>query len=101
MDKYRYPGWGHTIQSLSNEKPNGRVPQLELDNGNLLAESNAILSYLATGTYLLPVDQFEYAQVLEWLFFKQYSHEPYIAMRRSIRHVQGMPAERAAEFDAK
>ena len=101
MDKYRYPGWGHTIQSLSNEKPNGRVPLLELDNDNLLAESNAILCYLATGTDLLPVDQFENAKVLEWLFFEQYSHEPYIAVRRSIRHVQGMPTERVAEFDAK
>ena len=88
-------------KAFLTKNPNGRVPLLELDDGRLLAESNAILCYLATGSDLLSVDQFEYAQVLEWLFFEQYSHEPYIAVRRSIRHVQGMPPERVAEFDAK
>ena len=64
--------------------PNGRVPVLELDDGRLLPESNAILCYLADGTPFLPTERFERAQVLQWLFFEQYSHEPYIAVARFI-----------------
>jgi glutathione S-transferase len=83
------------------KNPNGRVPLLELDDGKVLAKSNAILCYLATGSDLLPVDHFDHGKVMEWLFFEQYSHEPYIAVRRAIRHVQGMPAEREAEYKSK
>ncbi|MEP7044594.1 MAG: glutathione S-transferase family protein [Dokdonella sp.] len=63
---------------------NGRVPLLELDDGRRLAESNAILSYLAEGTPLLPADRWLRAQTLQWLFFEQYSHEPYVAVARFI-----------------
>jgi glutathione S-transferase len=59
---------------------NGRVPVLELDDGICLAESNAILCYLADGTELWPEDRLERARTLQWLFFEQYSHEPYIAV---------------------
>jgi len=59
-----------------------RVPTLVLDDGEPLAESNAILCYLAEGTPLLGEDRLERARVLQWLFFEQYSHEPYIAVVR-------------------
>ncbi len=58
-----------------------KVPLLELEDGRFLAESNAILLYLAEGTRFLPVDPYERALVYQWLFFEQYSHEPYIAVR--------------------
>ena len=61
---------------------NGRIPLLELDDGTRLAESDAILFYLAKGTDLLPEDRLQQAQVLQWMFFEQYSHEPYIAVVR-------------------
>ena len=68
------------------KNPNGRVPVVELDDGNHLAESNAILWYLARGTDFLPAPPFDQAKTLEWLFFEQYSHEPYIATSRFWIH---------------
>lgn len=62
--------------------PNGRVPLLELDDGRFLAESNAIIFHLAEGSPLIPQDAYERAQMLQWMFFEQYSHEPYIAVAR-------------------
>ncbi|HXS79396.1 MAG TPA: glutathione S-transferase family protein [Gammaproteobacteria bacterium] len=64
--------------------PNGRIPTLELDDGTNLAESNAILWYLAEGTPFVPGDRLGRAQVLQWMFFEQYSHEPYVATPRYI-----------------
>jgi len=64
--------------------PNGRIPAVELDDGKLLFESNAIISYFAEGTPYLPNDRYQRAQVFQWLFFEQYSHEPYIA---SVRYL--------------
>ena len=64
--------------------PNGRIPAVEIEDGKLLFESNAIIMYLAEGTPFMPVDRFQRAQVLQWLFFEQYSHEPYIA---SVRYL--------------
>jgi glutathione S-transferase len=64
------------------KNPNGRVPVLELEDGRHLAESNAGLCFLADGTALLAADRFERAQSLQWLFFEQYSHEPYVAVAR-------------------
>ena len=61
--------------------PNGRTPVLD-DSGFVLAESNAILAYLARGTKFLPEDQQRLGSVFQWLFFEQYSHEPYIATSR-------------------
>jgi glutathione S-transferase len=67
---------------LGDLNPGLRVPTLVLDDGRPLAESDAILCYLAEGTPYLPEDRYERAQVLQWLFFEQYSHEPYIAVAR-------------------
>jgi glutathione S-transferase len=64
------------------KNPNGRIPLLEFADGSTLAESNAILFFLADGTRLLSDDPFERAQTLQWMFFEQYSHEPYIAVAR-------------------
>jgi glutathione S-transferase len=61
---------------------NGRVPLLQIAPGQLLAESNAMLCYLAEGTPYLPADRWLRAKALEWMFFEQYSHEPYIATVR-------------------
>lgn len=66
------------------KNPNGKVPLLELEDGRLLAESNAILCYLAEGTPYMPEDRYERALALQWMFFEQYSHEPHVAVRRSL-----------------
>jgi glutathione S-transferase len=66
------------------KNPNGKVPMLELDDGRILVESNAILCWLAEGTQFLPADPWQKAQALAWMFFEQYSHEPYIAVARFI-----------------
>jgi glutathione S-transferase len=76
-------GQTHTREYLS-KNPNGKVPLLELADGRLLAESNAILLYLADGTRFVPTDAYERALVHQWLFFEQYSHEPTVAVRRSL-----------------
>lgn len=75
--------------------PNGRTPVLD-DNGFVLAESNAILAYLARGTKFLPEDRQGWALVFQWLFFEQYSHEPYIATSRFLLQHRPDSAERAA-----
>ncbi len=74
-------GESRTCEFLA-KNPNGRVPVLELESGQFLAESNAIIFYLSEGTQFLPQDHFLRAQVLQWLFFEQYSHEPFIATSR-------------------
>jgi glutathione S-transferase len=82
--------------------PNGRVPVLELEDGRFLPESNAILFYLAEGTPFLPDDRFGRAQVLSWMFFEQYSHEPNIATPRFwITHHVEMTGERRATLEPK
>jgi glutathione S-transferase len=65
-----------------SKNPNGRVPTLEFEDGRILPESNAIIWYLAEGSNLIPADRFARAQMLQWMFFEQYSHEPYIAVAR-------------------
>jgi glutathione S-transferase len=64
------------------KNPNGRVPLLEFEDGRMLAESGAILWYLSEGTPLAPADQWARAEALKWMFFEQYSHEPYVAVAR-------------------
>jgi glutathione S-transferase len=64
------------------KNPNGRIPLLEREPGHYLAESNAILFYLAQGTPFWPADPLAQTQVLSWMFFEQYSHEPNIATPR-------------------
>ena len=80
--------------------PNGRTPVID-DDGFVLAESNAILAYLANGTRLLPDDRRRWALVFQWLFFEQYSHEPYIATSRFwLLHKPAGP-ERDAALEAR
>ncbi len=67
---------------LGRLNPALRVPTLVLDDGRPLAESDAIMFYLAEGTEYLPDDRYERAQVLQWCMFEQYSHEPFIAVAR-------------------
>jgi glutathione S-transferase len=64
--------------------PIGKVPTVELEDGRLLAECNAILLHFAEGTPLLPADSYDRAKTYEWLFFEQYSQEPAIAVRRAF-----------------
>ena len=73
--------------------PQGQVPVIELGDGRCLAQSNAIIRYLARGSALLPEDPYLQAKVDEWLFWEQYSHEPYIAVCRSHMLYQGKPRE--------
>jgi glutathione S-transferase len=78
---------------LGELNPALRVPTLILDDGRPLAESNAILCFLARGTHLLPEDPYEQAQTLQWLFFEQYSHEPNIAVARFWAHAGIEPTD--------
>ncbi|MEG5061970.1 glutathione S-transferase family protein [Microcoleus sp. A2-C5] len=64
------------------KNPNGRIPVLEIAPGKFLFESNAIMFYLSEETEFFPSDKFERALVMQWLFFEQYSHEPFIATSR-------------------
>jgi glutathione S-transferase len=66
--------------------PDGRIPTVQFDDGRILAQSNAIMFYFAEGTRFLPADRFERAEALQWMFFEQYSHEPYIAVARFWIH---------------
>ena len=77
-----------------------RVPTLVLDDDRVLAESNAILWYLAEGTPYVPKDAFERAQALQWMFFEQYSHEPNIAVARFWVFVAGGPPS-PADLEAR
>lgn len=81
--------------------PNGKVPIMVLPDGRVLPESNAILSYLADGNDLAGADRFERANIMQWLFFEQYSHEPFIATSRFIVKYLGSPADRQADLEAK
>ena len=81
--------------------PNGKVPVLEIEPGTYLPESNAILWYLADRTPLLPSGALPRAQVLQWLFFEQYSHEPYIAVARFLRKFHPDPESQRALAESK
>ena len=71
--------------------PNGRVPALVLDSGEVLCESNAILYYLADGTPFFSGEKLDRARMVQWMFFEQYSHEPYVAVSRFI--LQHLPPD--------
>lgn len=90
----------HTAEFMA-KNPNGKAPLLELDDGRFLAESNAMLLHLAEGTQFLPANAYERALAYQWMFFEQYSHEPCIAVRRSLlryEHMKDMATpERLAE----
>jgi glutathione S-transferase len=79
--------------------PNGRIPVVELDDGTHLAESNAILCYLAEGTPFLPADPLTRARALQWMFFEQYSHEPYVAVLKFWTLWGGLHRRRADEIE--
>lgn len=90
---------GETETATFLEKnPNGKVPVLELEDGTCLWESNAILNFLADGSHYLPSEPRLRTQVLQWQFFEQYSHEPYIAVARFIQFYLGLPEERLDEY---
>ena len=78
--------------------PNGKVPTLKLEDGSFLPESNAILNYVAEGSPLLPAERLGRARVLQWMFFEQYSHEPYVAVARAILRYQPPDSPRRAEL---
>ena len=78
--------------------PAGQVPTAVLDDGKVLAQSNAIILHLADGSNLIPAAPFARAKMFEWLFWEQYSHEPYIAVARFQRLFLGKPIE---EIDEK
>jgi glutathione S-transferase len=78
--------------------PAGQVPLVVLPDGRPLAQSNAIMLHLAEGTELIPPDAYVRARMLEWLFWEQYSHEPYIAVRRFLKLYLG---KGEAEIDPK
>ncbi len=81
--------------------PNTRIPVLVLPDDTTLCESNAILNFLAQGSTYLPSDRYQRAQVLQWQFFEQYSHEPFIATARYINKYLELPEERRAEYESK
>jgi glutathione S-transferase len=77
--------------------PQGQMPAVEFDDGRTLAQSNAIIRYLARGSHLLPDDGFAQAKIDEWLFWEQYSHEPYVAVCRfHMKYLGRGKAEREA-----
>jgi glutathione S-transferase len=78
--------------------PAGQVPTVILDDGRPLAQSNAIILHLAEGSDLVPADPYERAKMFEWLFWEQYSHEPYVAVARFQVKYMGRPV---ADLDPK
>lgn len=87
--------------SFLEKTPNGKIPLLELDDGRVLSESNAIMHYIASNTPFIPSSPYQFAQLLQWQFFEQYSHEPYIAVARYINVYLGLPDDKKAEYASK
>ncbi len=95
-------GETRTPEFLETVNPNGRVPVLETDSGELLPESNAILFYLSRGTSFLPDGGLDEVRALQWMFFEQYSHEPNLATPRFwITHRVEMTEERRLSLETK
>ena len=92
---------GSRTPEFLERNPNGRIPVLELDDGTCLAESNAILFYVAEGTRLLPADRLGRAKVLQWMFFEQYSHEPFLATSRFLRQHREQTREVLADLERR
>ena len=91
-----FKGESRTPEFLARN-PNGRIPTLRLDDGGYLAESNAILYYLAEDSAFWPAERRARAETLQWLFFEQYSHEPYVAVLRFWAHLPELTAQQQAE----
>lgn len=93
---------GETLtEDFLSKNPAGKIPILETDQGDILTESNAILYFLARDSYLWPSDKIAQTRVLQWQFFEQYSHEPYIAVARFIKYYLKMPEDRLDEYQSK
>ena len=92
-------GETRTPQYLA-KNPNGKVPMVELNDGQIITESNAILLHFAEGTALLPPPGLARTRVVEWLFFEQYSHEPFIAVARNWISYRKIRAEKLGELTA-
>jgi glutathione S-transferase len=86
---------------LGGLNPALRVPTLVLDDGRPLAESGAILWYFGEGTPFVPEDRYERAQVLQWMFFEQYDHEPAIAVARFWLAYSGRPDDFADRLEER
>jgi glutathione S-transferase len=87
---------GTRSDAFMQMNPAGQVPVMRLPDGRILSQSNAIMTYLAEtqrGQDLIPVDPFERATMMSWLFWEQYSHEPYIAVRRFRKKFMNMTDE--------
>ena len=84
-----------------SKNPNGKIPVLEIETEKYLTESNAIMVYLSEGTEFFPHDRFSRAQVLQWLFFEQYSHEPFIATSRFWISILGKAEEYKEALEQK
>ena len=98
-----FSGESRTPKFLA-KNPNGRIPALELEDGTVLAESNAILFFLADGTPFLPDDRLVRARALQWMFFEQYSHEPNVAVPRAwVLHppAGGLSPAQTSELDER
>ncbi|AKJ00868.1 glutathione S-transferase [Archangium gephyra] len=83
------------------KNPIAKVPTVELEPGVFLAESNAILWYFAEGTPFIPTDKLERARMLQWMFFEQYSHEPYVAVARAWIAFFGTPPGKERELEER
>ncbi|MEO8740764.1 MAG: glutathione S-transferase family protein [Casimicrobiaceae bacterium] len=81
--------------------PHGQVPVAEIEAGVFLPESNAIMVYLADGSALIPGDRLLRARMLQWMFFEQYSHEPYIAVARYLRRLHPDPESQRTLADSR
>ncbi|OJT16344.1 glutathione S-transferase [Archangium sp. Cb G35] len=83
------------------KNPIAKLPTVELEPGVFLAESNAILWYFAEGTPFIPTDKLERARMLQWMFFEQYSHEPYVAVARAWIAFFGIPPGKERELEER
>jgi len=91
-------GETRTEDFLGRINANGRIPVIEFDDGRCLAESNAILYYFALGTNFFPDDRWRQAEIMQWLFFEQYSHEPFVAVAKFILTMLPPDTPRRAEI---
>lgn len=95
-----YAGMSRTSDFLARN-PNGKIPLLQLDDGSFLSESGAIMFHIAKGTAFWPATHRDQSIVLQWMFFEQYSHEPYVAVLRSWSRHGPMTEERRSQWETK
>ncbi len=94
------PGGTRSLE-FKAKNPIAKVPTVELEPNVFLAESNAILWYFAEGTPFIPTDKLERARMLQWMFFEQYSHEPYVAVARAWLAFFGIPPGKERELEER